>query len=78
MRLMRTRAPPRPESLPWLSGKGMCQCLLATAFEHDGEDKRNVLIVQARMFGIVEKTPADARNVAKYRTPTVLTVARTM
>lgn len=43
-----------------------------------GLGRENVLIVQARMFGIVENTPADARNVAKYRTPTVLTVARMM
>ena len=40
-----------------------------------GED---LLMTQARMLGMVENTPADARKVAKYRTPTVLTVARTM
>jgi hypothetical protein len=40
--------------------------------------KGNLLVVQARIFGMVENTPAAARNVAKYLTPTVLTVARTM
>jgi hypothetical protein len=43
--------------------------------ERGAED---ILNVQARIFGIVEKTPAAARKTAKYLTPTVVTVAKMM
>lgn len=61
IRLIITMETPRRLSLPWLSKRDLLVLTKRGAHIYS----QHLLRVSARMFGMVENTPAEARKVAK-------------